>query len=225
MKINREAGPAPTPARAMAAISNQRKDILDLLAVVDGPGTVDELAAVAGLHANTVRGHLDGLVEQGLATREAERTGGRGRPSWRYAVVRERVEGAPEYVGLAMALAEQIAAISPDPSAAARVAGERWAASIPGSGDQTEDVVSLLADLGFDPIQDGSDILLRECPILSAARRTPEVVCAVHEGLIRARLADGEQGRLEAFAGPGYCQWHGTGNASRGGGGGVGCGS
>lgn len=184
--------------------------MLDRLAAHPGDRSVEELAADSGLHPNTVRAHLEGLVEEGLVERTAERTGQRGRPSWRYRVVPERTAGAPEYVGLAIALAEQLAAMTPDAGRIARIAGERWATSIAGSGGATEDVVTLLDDLGFAPVQQDRDIRLTQCPLLTAARRNPEVVCGVHEGLIRARLDDGESGRLEPFAGPGYCIWHGS---------------
>lgn len=213
MKKGSGYGPAPTVTRSMPTLSAQRLELLDLLAGTAAASTVDEIAAAADLHPNTVRSHLDGLVEDGLVTREPARTGQRGRPSWRYAVVPERVDGAPEYVGLAMALAEQIATVSTDPGAVARAAGERWAATIPGRGDQIEDVVALLDDLGFAPTQHGADVRLYHCPLLTAARRNPEVVCGVHEGLIRARLAGSEDGWLEPFAQPGYCVWHGTGRA------------
>jgi predicted ArsR family transcriptional regulator len=38
------------------------------------------VADLVGLHENSVRFHLDRLVEEGAATREAERRAGGGRP-------------------------------------------------------------------------------------------------------------------------------------------------
>lgn len=193
-------------------MSPQRMDLLDLLAAEHAARTVDELARLSNLHPNTVRNHLDGLVLDGVVERSSERSGQRGRPSWRYRVVPERMAGAPEYVGLAMALAEQLARVSADPARTARTAGENWAARIPGDGDTHADVVDLLDDLGFAPKLEGANIRLVQCPLLSAARENPEVVCGVHDGLIRARLRHSEQaGWLEPFAGPGYCMWHGSG--------------
>ena len=61
--------------------------------------TLTELQHLTGLHANTLRGHLDALVAGGNASRIASRSGGRGRPAWSY-LARE-----PEYAALAMALA------------------------------------------------------------------------------------------------------------------------
>ncbi len=191
-------------------MSPQRMDLLDLLAAEHAARTVDELARLSDLHPNTVRNHLDGLVLDGVVERSSERSGQRGRPSWRYRVIPERMAGAPEYVGLAMALAEKLAHISPDPASVARAAGESWAARIPGDSNSQADVLTLLQDLGFEPTREEADIRLTQCPLLSAARENPEVVCGVHDGLIRARLGDDEQGWLEPFAGPGYCMWHGS---------------
>lgn len=213
MEIPATFGPAPTPTRSMPALSPQRLGLLEVLAGRAAASTVEEIADLTGLHANTVRSHLDGLVEDELVARHRVRTGRRGRPSWRYRVIPERMAGAPEYVGLAISLAEQIAAVSDDPGQVARAAGARWAAQIPDGGDTADGVVELLADLGFAPQAEGEDIRLVQCPLLSAARRNPEVVCGVHEGLIRARLDGGEDGWLEPFAGPGYCMWHGSGRA------------
>lgn len=211
MEIQPGYGPAPTPTPTPPALSVQRKALLEVLAAQTEPSTVEEIARLTGLHPNTVRNHLDGLVEHGLVSRRSVRSGRRGRPSWQYRAIPERMSGAPEYVGLAMSLAQQIAAHSANPGEVARAAGEHWATQIPAAGGTTADVVELLSDLGFAPRADGRDIRLEQCPLLSAARRNPEVVCGVHDGLIRARLTDGQDGRLEPFAGPGYCMWHGSG--------------
>lgn len=197
----------------MPTLSPQRLELLESLASQSDPRTVDELADLTGLHANTVRNHLDGLVECELVARHSVRSGQRGRPSWRYQVVAERMSGAPEYVALAISLAGQIAELSDHPREIAQSAGAQWAAQIPGNGDTTSDLVDLLADLGFGPEGEGENIRLVRCPLLSAARQNPDVVCGVHEGLIRARLGGSEHGWLESFAGPGYCMWHGSGRA------------
>ena len=46
---------------------------------------VRELADAVGLHPNTVRGHLDQMVETGLIDRVRAEPSGRGRPAFRYA--------------------------------------------------------------------------------------------------------------------------------------------
>lgn len=207
MKKNDRLGPAPTTTRTTPPLSSQRLDILDLVAARVEPCTVDQLAELAGLHPNTVRGHVDGLVGAGLVAREAVATGQRGRPSWRYSAVPERIEASPEYVGLAIALAEQVAAHSDDPAAVAQEAGRRWAATLPDGPRDRAGLLTILSDLGFAPETVDGEIRLTQCPLLTAARRNPTVVCGVHEGLIRARLSESERESLLPFAGPGYCAW------------------
>ena len=52
-------------------------------------------------------------------------------------------------------------------------------------------------------------MLLRTCPLLDAARRHPEVVCAVHRGLAEAAYeafgGEAQEVALEPFALPGSC--------------------
>ena len=104
-------------------------------------------------------------------------------------------------------------------SAAAVRAGERWADAM---GSQVDDasalpdpvveLVDVLDSLGFDPEVSGDDILMHECPFRSAARERPDVVCAVHQGLVQRRLARGgsassagSAARLVPFVEPELC--------------------
>ena len=84
-------GPAPSrpPAPVAGLPSRAAAGILDLLAQQSRPMTAAALAEQSGQHSNTVREHLDVLVEHGLATRERAEAAGRGRPAWLYAVARE----------------------------------------------------------------------------------------------------------------------------------------
>ena len=53
--------------------------------------------------------------------------------------------------------------------------------------------VELLDDLGYEPDQDAaepSEVRLRRCPLLEAARRNPGIVCSVHLGLLRGVLVE-----------------------------------
>ena len=57
------------------------------------------------------------------------------------------------------------------------------------------------------PAADG-EITLRQCPLLEAATRHPEVVCAVHRGMIDGVLETvgaGADVELIPFTGPGTC--------------------
>lgn len=209
--------------------------VLDVLSAQPEPCTVAAIAAVLGQHTNTVREHLDTLVDARLAERRRAPAQGRGRPAWLYATAVPQPglsDGAIEYASLAAVLADTITRTSTDPSGDAIAAGRRWGADLvrsrrpfgtsdadlapvdaalhdgaqppePQGPDAVDDatharraVVRLLDDLGFAPStdEDASDVALRRCPLLEAAYRHPDVVCAVHLGLAR--------GALEALGAP-----------------------
>ena len=74
------------------------------------------------------------------------------------------------------------------------------------------EVVDLLDRLGFAPRadDDAASVALTRCPLLEAAYRNPEVVCAVHLGLAQGALerlgAPREGTSLLPFAEPGACR-------------------
>lgn len=216
-------GPTPVRGSAGPPLSGPRAAVLERLQRSGRPVTIAGLAAEFGLHPNTAREHLDGLVERELATRELARTEGRGRPAWRYTAAVDRVEPdarVRDYAGLAAALAGHLARTSPDPAAAGLAAGRDWGlalvASHPSLAGPTprHRVVELLEDLGFAPQADADarSVALRRCPLLDAAREHPEVVCQVHLGIVRGALehhgGDPEPTELLPFAEPGACRLH-----------------
>lgn len=155
--------------------------------------TLTELQDLTGLHANTLRGHLDALVAGGNASRIASRSGGRGRPAWGY-LARE-----PEYAALALALASGFdQGADPDtgtrhtldPAAVrgGRAWGERIRSQLGAVEDGRERVLLALTHTGFAPEADGDHVTLHACPLLDAARAHPGVVCAVHLGLVEGVL-------------------------------------
>src|SRR5690606_38641987 len=111
---------------------------------------------------------------------------------------------------------------SPDPVAEAVTAGEDWGrrlATDPSRprhhGPATSAVTALLADLGFAPEPAAATpgrVRLTRCPLLEVARQYPDVVCAVHLGLVRGALreygAAPDHVDLKPFAEPGGCLLH-----------------
>lgn len=203
---------APTLSAARARVLAHLRDHPDAVAV-------EELAREFDQHPNTVRNHVDALVRDGLVLRERVPGPERGRPPWRYRIDPQRVEPDPrlrEHQGLVTALAVHLAERSPDPRAEARSAGQGWGRALvagrgrtaptgeyphptsgtsqtprPTSAAQRQQVVQLLADLDFSPRSDpaATRVVLTTCPLLDVARRNPEVVCAVHEGMVAGALA------------------------------------
>src|SRR5690606_40466527 len=80
------------------------------------------------LHENTLREHLDGLLDAELVRRRRAAPQGRGRPAWLYEATDD--DGVSEYAGLASALAATIARTAPDPAAAGAEAGGEWGRQI-----------------------------------------------------------------------------------------------
>src|SRR5699024_1260723 len=77
-------------------------------------------------------------------------------------------------------------------------------------------VLEVMQGQGFAPDEEAGaegETLLRQCPLLEAADRHPEVVCAVHRGLIDGILEtvgpEGERGAVDVeltpFTAPGSC--------------------
>lgn len=129
----------PLTRRAVrpARLSRARLAVLDVLAAQPEPCSVSSVATALDQHANTVREHLEGLVEAGLATSANAPARGRGRPARLYAPVTESptTAGAAEYAGLASALAAQIARSSADPVGDALAAGRAWGADLVAAPD------------------------------------------------------------------------------------------
>ena len=203
--------------------------MLDLLAAESTPVTAAALAERAGQHPNTVREHLDALVDSGLVSRERAPASGRGRPAWLYAVAGGAESAAPEYAGLATALAMQLARTSERPLQDALEAGSVWGEQLarrgadprPTPAAARRHVVGLLDDLGFAPAADARTrtVRLRRCPLLEAAREQPDIVCSVHLGIVRGALdtwgVRSDATSLVPFAEPGACLLHLSGATRR----------
>ena len=114
--VNNVDGPSarrPCGATQLArGCRGQRAAILERLQQAGAPTTIAGLAAELGVHQNTVREHLDALVDRGLAVRGRAPAHGRGRPAWTYTATTGNVEPdqqVRDYAGLATALAAHIA--------------------------------------------------------------------------------------------------------------------
>lgn len=185
--------------------------------------TVQELADRVGLHVNTVRFHLDRLLAEGQVTRAAQPRERPGRPALAFTATPgpQLYGGQRDYRLLAEILTGVVADLGADAAPRAREVGRRWGAELaqklPGRRPFREErakaeLVRVLDDVGFAPELPSDDdrrVLLRHCPFLEAAQAHPEVVCAVHRGLMDGALA--EMGaplateRLVPFAEPAGC--------------------
>lgn len=222
------ADPAPT-----AALGESRSRVLNLLRAADTPVGVQEIAERAGLHPNTARFHLDGLVEAGTVERYSESGGQPGRPRTLYrARPAAAAAGQRSYRLLAEMLTTLIAETVPQPERAAAEAGRVWGGYLTQRPAPFERVdaqtavdrlVGVLSEIGFDPAAETADpqggggeaglrVRLRHCPFREVAERHQEVVCALHLGLMQGALgelrAPVSADRLDPFVEPSLCIAH-----------------
>lgn len=216
MENNRGAGENPPQGARRGAegrrYSSTRERILREVEARESV-TAAEIVATTGLHENTVREHLERLRADGRLRRIRSQAQGRGRPGWRWEA--PPADAVNPYAGLALALADALAQTSADPVAAARAAGSQWGAEIAAQHTEADDarelVLATMREQGFEPDASGDAIVLHRCPLLAAAARRSDVVCAVHEGMVegiarsRTQKSDAE---LQPFRADGACILH-----------------
>jgi predicted ArsR family transcriptional regulator len=172
-----------------------------------------DLAERLGVHANTVRLHLERLRDAGLVDAEAVHRGTVGRPQHLYFLA----PGAPSLgfdppahallAGLLAALAERVGA---DPDDAADT-GHAWGAEA-GRRTRSRSCVRALSGelerLGFEPSEAAGDgtsegavrIDFLHCPFRELAEAYPELVCNLHRGLCEGLVDEVGGGSVEEFA-------------------------
>jgi predicted ArsR family transcriptional regulator len=177
-----------------------------------------ELASRVGLHPNTVRWHLEILTDAGIVGSKPAPRLAPGRPRILYSLAPEPAgHGTDEHRLLATVLTGALAG-SEDGAARAEEAGEAWGryllakdplARRPADDAAVEEVVELLEGQGFEPSISDGEIHMARCPFHGLAESQPEVVCAVHKGLITGALSalgsDLEVEQLDVFVRPDLC--------------------
>jgi predicted ArsR family transcriptional regulator len=226
----REGHPTSGPAglsHHQVLASTSRMAVLELLRLSAGPLGAAEISQQIGLHQNTVRFHLDLLVDSGYVVRRSEPPSGPGRPRVIYEAT-AAMDGEGSYRLLAEVLAQHLAANSERPVQDAVEAGRGWAGSSrgrqpglkgPGAANARPvgedvaitEVVRMLGDIGFAPElgADGTTIYLHRCPFRVLAESHSDVVCGAHLGMIQGALtelgAPLSATRLLPFVEPGLC--------------------
>jgi predicted ArsR family transcriptional regulator len=182
------------------------------LATSTTPLSAQDLADALGLHANTVRLHLERLREAGLVDVEAYHRGTVGRPQHLYSLA----VGAPGLgfdppahallAGLLAAMAEQMGADAEAAKATGRAWGTEAAKKTP-SRSCLDSLAAELDRLGFQPAADedvGPDGTARidflHCPFRELAEAYPELVCNLHRGLCEGVVAQSGEGSVSGFA-------------------------
>ncbi len=218
-----------------------RRDILELLELAAGEDpesglglSAAELGERMGLHVTTVRFHLDQMVRVGMLSTRFLR-GRVGRPRKVYFLPPpERARVATDaYSALSGLLAE--AWPSADPAAeqvSPREAGHHWVQDHMPGEDPTPPpartvgqwigkigrVFDLFDQWGYQPdlatAGNGraAQLTVTDCPFQDVAAVRPDVVCAVHQGLIEGVLDQAGEPSAEVtlrpFVGPRTCTIH-----------------
>jgi len=148
---------------------------------------------------HTAKFHLDKLVEEGLLDVEFRRLTGRtgpgaGRPSKLYRrSARELSVSLPErrYDVVGRILAAGVdRAVGGDVEVRAAVRevaveeGRRVAQATTAAGSGLEQVASVLAEQGYEPVPRDGDLLLANCPFDALAREHTELVCGLNESFV-----------------------------------------
>ena len=152
--------------------------------------TIGELCEATGLHQNTVREHLQRLIEGGYVIATIEHRTTRGRPRTLYSAA----TGAP---GASSPVAR-------DKAKAAARRGDLMRRMLPGAASDLSDaalyqldaLVEHLEESGFEPVVDDVRLTVDLSPCPHAAGRPEDrpMLCQVHLGLM--------QGVLNEAAGP-----------------------
>lgn len=188
---------------------------------------IAQIAEQLRVHPNTVRFHLDTLVDDGQVVLAESDHRGRGRPALMFRAVRGMDRGGTRRYRLLAEILTIGLAADEDPSSKALAAGRAWgqrlkpladSAKPAAADDSVERLVELCDELGFAPERRESDtagetqLALRHCPFLELAESCTDVVCPIHLGLMQGALDSWDApvvvDRMEAFVEPGLCVAH-----------------
>jgi len=149
--------------------------------------TISELTAATGLHANTVREHLQRLVEGGFVVQTTERRTTRGRPRVLYSVA----TGGPD--ASSPIARRKVAEAAARGDLMRRVMPETGTPSLPEDAvHQLDAIVEHLTESGYDPVVDENELTLDLSPCTHAAAHPEQrdVLCSVHLGLMQGVLSE-----------------------------------
>lgn len=175
--------------RSKALGDSTRYGIYRLIAGLDRPATVAELTDEFALNHNTVRQHLKKLCDAGLVEEVTEVPRGPGRPRLLYRLTGEAaVEWNDEgpYERLSLLLLE-VATTGKSALEVGRAAGARMHLDADAAGPVAAMAAAMTAQ-GFAPrtatVGDPTELVLEHCPFAAAAEVNPQIVCALHRGML-----------------------------------------
>lgn len=204
---------APAPLDVLKALGdNTRYAIYLELARSPVPLSTAEVAESLRLHVNTVRPQMERMREVGFLAVAPDHRGAPGRPQHRYSLAPDaptlglEPPAFPMLARMLVGTAARAGAGSDDARAAGREQGEAEAAGFSRDERQpcTAALMSMLGRLGFDPEavedDDGSTtVAFTRCPFRELAEANPDLVCALHRGLVEGFVDQVGGGEVAEF--------------------------
>lgn len=207
--------------------AGRRRAVMRLLRASPEPMSIAKIADVLGVHPNTVRFHLDGLVADGQVEHVEPDRKGPGRPPLMFRAVRQMDRGGTRHYRLLAEILATAFATERDPGPKALAAGRAWGQKMDaelhpqrddadGAEEAIAHLIDVLDELGFAPerrVSNGEQqVGLRHCPFLELAENSSSVVCPVHLGLMQGAMetwgAPVSVDRLDPFVEPDLCLAH-----------------
>ena len=163
-----------------AISSSSRVQILHLLNE-RGKRTISELCEATELHPNTVREHVQRLIDGGYVVGEVEHRTSRGRPRVLYSPAAGRSPVARRKAQEAARRGDLMRRVLPTTQTALPVEAVH----------QLDALIDDLGDAGFDPLvdEDALTVDLSPCPRADVPDRERATLCGVHLGLMDGVLA------------------------------------
>jgi predicted ArsR family transcriptional regulator len=188
---------------------NTRYAIYLELARSPKPLSTADVAESLGLHLNTVRPHLERMRDVGLLDARPDTRGAVGRPQKLYQLASNAPSLGlePPVYPMLSAMLLQVAVDSGAEAETVIEAGRHAGATLahrPGDPRGcVEMTTAMLEELGFDPasVTDGdlTTVAFGHCPFAELAEAQPQVVCALHRGMLEGFVDELGDGTVSEF--------------------------
>jgi predicted ArsR family transcriptional regulator len=191
---------------------NTRYAIYLELARSPHPLTTAQIAEGLGLHANTVRPHLDRMRDVGLLDVEVAGRGDVGRPQHRYTAAADAPSlgleppTMPVLARMLLTMSQRLGAAPDDAEAVGHTEGAARAVPYRRAPSTLEALVSDLDRLGFDPVvtespddSDAAVVAFASCPFAELTEHYSELVCGLHRGLVAGFVAEMGDAEVDEF--------------------------
>lgn len=146
--------------------------------------TVEQLCHETGLHANTVREHLQRLIEGGYVIASPEHRTTRGRPRTLYSAVTGTAEASSPVAR------DKVAEAARRGDMMRRIMAEEDSALGREATNQLDALIEHLEESGFEPVVDEGELTvdLSPCPHVVSRPEHRPMLCQVHLGLMQGIL-------------------------------------